>query len=265
MDDILPIADMLTWAADQYHAIAHDEINTSFPPPTTYTIVVDGVSGAAIETSKLDGGNIVARSIGNIGDLKVAFETVMSYLHSRVPSIFKRTTGYYETSAGLSSFFTILVNGREVGAIDWGNITGASNIQIFSKARYASPLESIKNGGIMLGARNAAKTAVGDGANISFTYRNPKKFGQVEQFSKSGRGKTARGEPFPALSVPVIELGSPGSNVTNYVGNVSRNLRKNETYFHDKNLIYRRILPSSRYLPAAPRTNPRRGPNRRQR
>jgi len=238
-------ADMYDWLHYTYVETSRRSIEQYLgDDPDSYTLVVDGRKDVPLEVASLTGSGIIAGRQGNTDNLKKAFEAAMNYLRSVVPGIFKRSTGTYASSGHTAGFFTVLVNGIEQ-APDWDKITSASNIQIYSKARHASPVESMHHGKILLQARNVAAKI--EGINASFTYRNPQKKGQVAVVSRSGRGETPKGQPFRPLAVPVLEIGTVLSNVTNYVGNISFNLEKNRKR-KQKNLVDRGILPEKRRI-----------------
>lgn len=236
----------------EYVEIAKAEIEATFgPDPSKYQVVVDGKVGGNIYFARLNGSGIEAFQVGGIEDLKKAFNAAMQYLRSNVPAIFNRSTGYFQTSALTADFFTILVNGQEVASVNWEKVTAKSNIQVYSKARYAAPLESMKQGRILMGARNAAKNAGGQFVRASFSYRNPTKMGQVKQFSKR------TGEPFTPLAVPVLQMGTAQSNVDDYVGNLSKNLQQGRK-LDRPNMIQRNILPRTRWQQRRPLNRPNR-------
>lgn len=244
---------MYDWIHYAYVETARNSIEEYLgDDPSTYTLIVDGRKDAPLETASLRGSGIIAGRQGNVDNLKKAFEAAMAYLRSVVPGIFKRSTGTYATSGHTASFFTVLVNGVEQSP-DWDKITAQSNIQIYSKARHASPVESMHHGKILLQARNIAARVAG--VNASFTYRSPTKKGQVTVVSKTGRGETAQGQPFRPLAVPVLEMGTVLSNVTNYVGNISFNLERDRKR-SQKNLVDRKILPESRRIGRRLRNRP---------
>lgn len=240
----------LSWIREQYHNIAREEIQEVYGDDTdAYQLTVDGVAGAPIEDAKLSGSGIIAEPKGSIGNLRAAVEAAISYLHGVVPSSFKNPTGYYMTSGRTAQFFTIAVNGREVNnvkSIRWERLTAQSNIKIWNKARYASPVEAMFRGKFLLGARNAA--AKFEGINASFSYGNPVKLGQVIQTAKAGHN-------FTPLAVPVVEIGTSFSNVSNHVGNIEFNLERGRKR-QSKNLIERGILSQKRWLPKRNRRRP---------
>lgn len=244
------IANVYAWVLGVYHQTAEDAITKYLgPDPDAYSIEVDGVPNAPISDAKLTGSGIIAAPFGNVDDLKKAFNAAWKYI-TAASSRFKRPTGAYMGA------MTIRVNGIEVDMINWDNVTSRSNIQIFSKVRHASPIESIKRGTLLLGARNAAKRAGGSGVRASFTYRSPTKFGQYTVVSKSGRGATPKGSQFTPLAVPVLEIGAFGSNVTDYIGNIEYNLERGRKR-SSKNMIERNILKDKRWLSKRPRNVPR--------
>jgi hypothetical protein len=221
--------------------------------PTQYIVKVDGVQNAPLfgrsgdEFPQLIEALPIALGKALIPDLQRAFNIIMAHLRSKVPSSFnpRYSTGFYETSGFTSRFFTVLVAGKPASPIDWTKVGGATNIQIFSRARYASPLESMKDGGLFAAAAVAASKL--PNVSVNFSYRDPTKFGQIRAFSKAGK-------PYNPLAVPVIEIGTILSNVRADIRPVSRNLSyRRESPKGSQNLIYgRRLLPESR------KTNPRR-------
>jgi hypothetical protein len=246
------LTDVLEGIRLDYVAMAKSEIAATFDDLKNVTVIVDGKTNGNIDYARLFGTGIIAFEYGTAGveEMKKAFQAAMSHLSSIVGTF--RRTGYYERSANTATMFTVLVNGKEQMP-NWETATNRINIQIYSKARYAAPLEVIKQGNIMLAARNRAKAAAGDLANVSFTYRNPVTMGQIEQFSKRG------GKAFTMLAVPVIEIGTAAGGTSNYVGNVSRNLNRKEAAQRLKrkppaqNLIHRGIVGHDRWHNTPPR------------
>lgn len=232
---------------ESYIKISREEIEKNLgTDEDSYSLVVDGRKDVPLEVASLYGSGIIAGRIGNTDDLKKAFEAVMRYLRGVIPGSFKKTTHYYQTSAFTSSFFTIKVNGVEVDSVNWDKVTASSNIQIYSKARYASPVESMFKGKFLLHARKIASNF--ENVNASFTYRNPQKMGQIAQNAGASYA-------FPPLAVPVLEIGTIISNVTNYIGNIEFNLERGRKR-QRKNLVDRGILPEKRRIDKRNRRTP---------
>lgn len=249
MDSFEDLLD-LSWIRATYQRIALEEIEEVFgDDPSTYQLTVDGVAGAPITDAKLSGSGIIAEPKGSIGKLREAVEAAVAYLHTVIPSSFKSSTGYYMTSGRTAQFFTIAVNGVEVQSvksIKWKTLTAGSNIKIWNKARYASPLEAMFRGKFLLGARNVA--AAFDGINASFAYGSPTKLGQIIQTAQAGHN-------FTPLAVPVVEIGTSFSNVTNHIGNIEFNLERGRSR-ERKNMIERGILSGNRWISKRPRRRP---------
>lgn len=243
----LGLARIVQEIGDSYRLLAQQSVTKYLgPDPTKYTLIVDGSSNNPISNARLDGAGVTAYNQGSVEKLKEAFWAALNSIMNGAPM----RTGRYRDS------IKIRVNGKETASVDWSRVTAKSNIQIYSNVRYASALESIYYGKLLMAARNAALRGRENDVRASFTYRKPGNYAQ--QIDKSIR----TGEAFTPLAVPVVEIGTTQSNVTNYVGNVSRNIRVGEKRARE-NLIERKILPSDRLLPKKRfRRAPKVGPNR---
>jgi hypothetical protein len=205
IDGSAPLLSMMEAVRQDYIATARYYIDETFPDGG-YDLIVDNKRNVPIELARLRG-SIVAFAGGDITPLKTAYAACIATLRAKASVI--SSSGQYAQS------FVIKQNGRRVKDIDWSKITPRSNIEIINRAFYASPLESMYGGSIMLAGRNAARSAGRGEVKCSFTYdRDPQ---------GKGGDPTPPGRERPYYALPTITMGMLASNVTNAVGKIGAN------------------------------------------
>lgn len=191
-------------AQSQYQMIAKEEIDDAFKgaDPKDITIIVDGNNTKPISQAKLfNRQGILATRLGGTEDVRAAYEAAMAFLRANVPV----KTGYYKKSADTGTFLTVrrvVKGGQEIFGenIDWDTFGDQSSIEIYSRARYAAPLEVLRSEATLGAAYNHIQSM--KGIAVTFQYKQPEKYGQVKMYRK------ADGEQFRLLAVPVLTIGS---------------------------------------------------------
>jgi hypothetical protein len=190
-----------------YQEIARTEIGISFKglkDDEALFVTVDGVANKPLSEARLfNRRGIVAKRAGNIEDVKKALKSVLVLLQSTVPvrtgayrdnfvvrRIAGTTTSRREITGGLGINVELLFEG-------W---TDSSSIEIFSRVRYASPLEVLRSDACLGAAYD--KFSGLPGIIMQFQYKSPDKYGQIPAFRKRD------GEQFRPLVVPVLTIAS---------------------------------------------------------
>lgn len=191
-------------AQTQYQVIAQEAIDDSFAgvPKKEVTVIVDNSAGKPISQAKLfNRHGIYATRLGGIEDVRAAYEEAIAFIKANAPY----KTGYYKKSANTSDFFTVrrvIKGGAEIfgEAIDWDTFGPQSSIEIYSRARYAAPLEVLRSEACLGAAYN--KISSRKGISLTFQYKDPTKYSQVKMYRKSD------GQAFRDLTVPVLTIAS---------------------------------------------------------
>lgn len=234
-------------AQTQYQVIAQEAVDESFAgvPATDITTIVDNTTNKSISEAKLfNRYGIYSTRLGGAQEVRAAYEAAIEFLRANAPM----RTGYYKRSADTSDFFTVrrvVTGGKvllgEITEADWDTFGPQSSIEIYSRARYAAPLEVLRGEACLGAAYNAISSM--KGVNVRFQYKNPDKYGQIKMFRKSD------GKEFQPLVVPVLTIGSIRNTALGRgkdgkppkVAQVARNILHNRNPGGSKNLLNRGI------------------------
>lgn len=189
------------WIRRQHQRIALDKAAEMYGAgafgerPLVY---VDRRKDKPIDQVKLWGEILFVPELGPVQEAaQLAFDVAMAGT--------PRRTGH------MASSYMFYVNGRPVGSsvpdVRREGIGRKGNVQLANLAPYAAKQEILVPRGVLYAAFNAVRRTFGRRVAVEYGYKAP-----AGQFAQNDGGPNAQTRNRP-MNVPVLTIGSPGSNV----------------------------------------------------